>query len=63
MESENFASHFQHTYAANCYFDRYALNEYYLLGMYYGMIPNHGTAHHLYVFFLVKEKTYIFYVL
>jgi serine phosphatase RsbU (regulator of sigma subunit) len=46
----------------NDYFQRYALNEYYLLGMYYGMIIIMALYNFL-MFLSVKEKSYIFYVL
>ena len=61
MESENpFA--FIFNVQSNKYFDRYALNEYYLLGMYYGMILI-MALYNLLMFFSVREKAYIFYVI
>jgi two-component system, sensor histidine kinase LadS len=48
--------------ASNEFFLHYALNEYYLLGMYYGMILIMALYNFL-MFLSVREKSYIFYVL
>ncbi|MFL5730953.1 MAG: 7TM diverse intracellular signaling domain-containing protein, partial [Cytophagaceae bacterium] len=61
MESENTFALF-YNIRSNRYFGRYALNEYYLLGMYYGMILV-MALYNLLMFFTFREKAYIFYVL
>ncbi len=47
---------------SNKYFDYYANNEYYLLGMYYGIIAI-MAIYNLLIFFSIREKVYIYYVL
>lgn len=47
---------------SNKYFSYYSTNEYYLLGMYYGIIAI-MALYNLLIFFSIKEKVYIYYVL
>jgi two-component system, sensor histidine kinase LadS len=61
MESEH-SFGFYYKIRTNKFFDRYSLGEYYLLGMYYGMILI-MALYNLLMFFSVKEKAYIYYVL
>jgi two-component system, sensor histidine kinase LadS len=61
MESEH-SFGFYYKIRSNKFFDGYSLNEYYLLGMYYGMILI-MALYNLLMFFSVKAKAYIYYVL
>jgi two-component system, sensor histidine kinase LadS len=61
MESENSFA-FIYNIRSNRYFDKYSLNEYYLLGMYYGMILI-MALYNLLMYFSVRERPYILYVM
>jgi two-component system, sensor histidine kinase LadS len=53
---------FYYKIRTNKFFDRYSLGEYYLLGMYYGMILI-MALYNLLMFLSVKDKAYVYYVL
>jgi two-component system, sensor histidine kinase LadS len=61
MKSDNSFA-FVYNIRSNRYFDKYALNEYYLLGMYYGMILI-MALYNLLMYLSVRERPYILYVL